>query len=140
MQETHFKILKFLSEQTEPIREDRFPNKITSDYSHNMANEGSLIHDLRIVLAATKEWICMVKYHPNYYIISNFGKSALEKEIEKRKEENKLLLQQNEYRKQGINISRRTLRWTIMGVVVAIIIGTFTAYKLGWFSYLHFHK
>lgn len=84
MENSHFKILSFLKNQSEPVREDRFPNIITSEYSHSTTDTEGLIHDLRINLSNTKSWINITKYHPNFYVISDFGRAALQKEIDKR--------------------------------------------------------
>ncbi len=133
MDDIHFKILDFLNRQKEPVHEDRFPNFITSYYTHNTTSEGGLIHDLRIVLAATKQWIDTVKYIPNYYIISDYGKAALQKEIDKRNEESLARLEKNKMDRQGIRISKKALIWTIIGVLSAVLLGLIAGYKQGWF-------
>ncbi len=130
MDDIHFKILQFLDNQTEPISEERFPNIITSHYPHSMTSEGGLIYDLRIVLSKTKDWITATKYHPNFYIITDFGKSALKKEIDKRAiNDDKERLQQDQItsiidtNKSVASTNYWVKRTSIISVVVASITG-----------------
>jgi hypothetical protein len=110
MEESHFKILTFLSKQANPICENNFPPIVTSEYSHNSADKGGLIYDLKVNLLTTKRWIEVTKYHPNFYIISNFGRTVLLNEIEKRKiESEKEELQKRKLKVDLVN-AERTLK------------------------------
>ena len=121
MEYIHFKILEFLNRQTEPVCEDRFPNIITAFYPHNTASEGGLIHDLQIVLSATKKWITTTAYSPNYYIITDFGKSALKRETDEISEKGKK--EKLEKRKSEIDLvnAERTLKTYPSTRLMAII-------------------
>ncbi len=133
MEEIHFKILQFLDKQTEPVREDWFPNFITSHYTHNTTKEGGLIHDLRVVLAATKQWINTVKYLPNYYVISDYGRSALRKQIEERTKKEKEMIEDKKMQKEEFRTNKTIKTWTIIGIILATLMSLF-GYLQGWFS------
>ncbi len=85
MEESHFKILTFLSKQTDAICENNFPNIVNSEYSNYSTDAGGLIYDLKVNLLGTKGWIETRKYHPNFYVISDFGRVVLQQEIDKRR-------------------------------------------------------
>lgn len=79
METKHFKILKYLNEQASPVSFKKFPNEITSDFDSYSLSEGSLFHELEIVLS-NKEWIKESKTQSRCYEITEYGKKALNKE------------------------------------------------------------
>ena len=125
MEESHFQILTFLSKQTEPICEKNFPAIVNSEYSHNSTDNGGLIYDLKVNLLATKRWIQVTKYHPNFYTISDFGRAVLLNEIEKRKiESEKEELQTRKLKVDLVNAERtlETYRSTRFMAISACVV------------------
>ena len=86
MENKHLKILRFLSQQTTPIKYSNFPNSIKSDF-YNGINDGSLLHELEIVLLNHKEWIDSGEQTHSYNINEN-GLNALEEHLGLLKDDN----------------------------------------------------
>lgn len=67
MEEMHFKILEFLSRQTEPVSADNFPEEIKGNYANGI-KVGSLLYELIHVLKESKGWIESINTNPHFFI------------------------------------------------------------------------
>src|ERR1035437_5845304 len=83
MEEKHIKILEFLSTQSTPIKYDKFPQEIKSDFD-SYSIDRSLYHELEIVLKTNKKWVEESKDLTHHFSISEHGKAALMKEKSER--------------------------------------------------------
>ncbi len=80
MDESHFIILQFLSTQLNPTSINNFPLEVQNKFLKNNLKEGSLSHELQIVLQYKKEWIKSTGFIPASYSLTDAGKHALKKE------------------------------------------------------------
>ena len=126
MNEKHFKILKFLSEQSYPIKEDDFPEKIKRDFIRYSISNGSLHHELEIVLKINKRWI---NSQNRNYTISDNGKLELQgAELEDKSQKfiseqqfNKLNLEviNLENKIDNFKVDNRRANWAIIIAIIA---------------------
>ena len=82
MIERHYKILSYLKSKEDSALLNEFPNAITSDFIPG-SREGSLVHELEIVLSYNKKWIKRGTNVTRSYLITQEGIDALEIENNK---------------------------------------------------------
>jgi hypothetical protein len=80
MIDAHYEILKFLSEQKEPIHSDDFPNSIQSQFDSGF-DKGGFGREIIVVLRHDKKWIDMIAGSNNVLLNDN-GKDAYKAEKE----------------------------------------------------------
>ena len=80
MDQSHYKILEFLARQTIPIKYDKFPQEIQSEFDPYSVDIGSLYYELEFVLKNKKNWIQEAKTANHHFIISPYGQDVLKKE------------------------------------------------------------
>lgn len=86
MLDIHYQILKYFSGNPNPVDIRKLPNEITSEFENDI-NEGSLHHEMHIILWGQKEWIKGERDSMYHFSLSTFGKEALSKESDKRGQE-----------------------------------------------------
>lgn len=83
MLDIHYQILKYFSENPNPVDIRKLPNEITSELENDV-NEGSLHHEMHIILSGQKKWVKSEPGSMYHFSISDFGKEAYGKEFDKR--------------------------------------------------------
>lgn len=106
MDEKQYAILKFLSEQTEGIMEEDFPDRIQSMFSLRPFQAGGFIHEMEIVLKSHKKWIEIRSGIPGYWLTED-GKLALQEVEQKIAENNK----NADMEKEITSLTLESLRW-----------------------------
>lgn len=113
MKDIHFEILKFLDNEGSAIAHDKFPKRISSEFKPYTLTDGSLYHELDLILDFQKGWI---EKHNSKFVITPFGKEIFQEELLKREGRN----EKEKLHEEKFNLELQSLKLTVEDLVTKI--------------------